>query len=71
MRNSDVFILLSDDAGTGMYAELGAAILLNLEHGRPQIYIVGKDNARSMFYFHPAVKRRNSIDDVFDEINNQ
>jgi len=54
---SDVFCLLSDEAGTGMHTELGAAISHYLDHGRPRIYVIGEHTARSMFYFHPAVQR--------------
>ncbi len=68
VRNCDVFILLSDEAGTGMYVELGAAISSNLEHGKPKIYVVGDHISRSMFYFHPSVNRRKTIDEVLEEI---
>lgn len=57
-RNCDVFILMTDEAGTGMYVELGAAISSNLEHGKPKIYVIGEHTSRSMFYFHPSVNRR-------------
>lgn len=69
VRDCDVFVLLSDQAGTGMYAELGAAILSNLEHGKPDIYVIGEYNDRSMFFFHPAVKRRETLDQVLDEVS--
>lgn len=67
-RLSDVFLLLSDEAGTGMYVELGVAILSHMERGRPKIYVVGPETSRSMFYFHPAVNRRRTIEEVFEEI---
>ena len=68
VRNCDVFILMTDEAGTGMYVELGAAISSNLEHGKPKIYVIGEHTSRSMFYFHPSVNRRKTIDDVLQEI---
>ena len=67
-RNCDVFILMTDRAGTGMYVELGAAISSNLEHGKPKIYVIGRHTSRSMFYFHPSVNRRKTIDEVLEEI---
>ena len=66
-RNCDVFILMTDEAGTGMYVELGAAISSNLEHGKPKIYAIGEHTSRSMFYFHPSVNRRRTIDEVLEE----
>ncbi len=66
--NSDIFIVLSDDAGTGMYVELGAAIATNLQKGRPIIYVVGENTSRSMFYFHTIVRRRKTIDEVLEDI---
>lgn len=64
VRDCDVFLLLSDEAGTGMYAELGAAIATKLERGRPEIFVVGPHNARSLFYFPPAVQRETHLDHV-------
>ena len=68
VKNCDVFILITDEAGTGMYVELGAAISSNLEHGKPKIYVIGEYTSRSMFYFHPSVNRRKTIDEVLEEI---
>lgn len=34
VRECDVFILITDASGTGIYVELGAAISANLEHGK-------------------------------------
>ncbi len=68
VRKCDVFILMGNEAGTGMYVELGAAISSNLEHGKPIIYVIGEYTSRSMFYFHPSVNRRKTIDEVLEEI---
>lgn len=65
----DLFVLLTDKEGTGIYAELGAAIFSNLEHGKPKIYVVGDYLSNCMFYFHPSVNRRKTIDEVIKEIN--
>ncbi len=67
-RNCDVLIVISSDAGTGMYVELGAAMASFLERGAPRIFVIGEHNTRSMFYFHPGVNRRATIDDVIAEI---
>jgi diphthamide synthase subunit DPH2 len=69
VADSDVFILLSDVHGKGMYVELGAAIISHLRHGKPIIYVVGERNAEVMFYFHPSVNRRETIEDILDEID--
>lgn len=68
IRNADVFCLISDEAGTGMYVELGVAIASQLERGKPNVYVVGEQNARSMFYFHPIVKRGKTINEIIAEI---
>ncbi len=70
-RNCDLFILMTNEAGTGMYVELGAAISSNLEHGKPRIYVVGDYTSRSLFYFHPSVNRRKTIEDILKEIENK
>lgn len=65
VRNSDVLVLLANEDGIGMYVELGGAIVSYLEKGKPEIYIIGDNTGRSMFFFHPAVKRRKTIENVF------
>jgi hypothetical protein len=66
---SDVFVLLSEPvAGRAKYVELGAAIAHNLIKGRPKIYVLGKKTNQSVFYYHPAVKRITSFDEVLNEI---
>ena len=65
----DVFILISSDAGTGMYIELGAAIANNIKTGTPKIYVIGEHTGRSMFYFHPSVMRKNTLAEVFEDLD--
>ena len=48
--------------------ELGAAILSAIKLGKPQIYVIGDYNKKCMFYFHPLVNRRETIEQVLDEI---
>jgi hypothetical protein len=65
---SDVFIIISDEAGTGMYVELGAAILSNIKLGRPKIFVIGPFNDNLMFYFHDVVSRMEDTEQVFEEL---
>ena len=67
-RKSDLFILISDRAGTGMHTELGASIDHYLEFRKPLIYVIGKYLNASMFFFHPAVRRRKTIEEVIKEL---
>lgn len=69
IKNSDIFIAISNEEGsTGVHVELGIAILSNIQFGKPTIYVIGDYISRSMFYFHPSVNRRKSIDEVLNEI---
>ncbi len=64
----DIFILLSDPAhGRAKYVELGAAIASFIKKGRPLVYILGKKNNQSVFYYHPAVKRVTCLDEIIGE----
>jgi len=65
---SDVFILLSDEAGTSMYVELGAAIAHRVEFGKPLIYVIGDYISRSMYFFHHTVIRLESIEHVIKDV---
>jgi|AntRauTorckE6833_2_1112554.scaffolds.fasta_scaffold06858_3 nucleoside 2-deoxyribosyltransferase len=66
---SDVFVLLTDDTGAGMYTELGAAIANKIHKGKPNVYVIGDYLRRSMFFFHPEVKRKENISNVFEDLS--
>ena len=67
-RKSDLFILISDRAGTGMHTELGAAIGHHIQFKNPLIYVIGKYVNSNPFFFHPSVRRRATIEDVIAEL---
>ncbi len=71
--DSDVYILSSDNenVGKGMYVELGAALALQQAsvEGAPLVYVIGKLNHLSIFYLHPLVRRRNSLEEVLGELS--
>ncbi|MBU2104668.1 MAG: hypothetical protein KKF67_02755 [Nanoarchaeota archaeon] len=70
IKNCDIFILIPDEISSrGKYIEFGAAVLSNIKSSKPIIYVVGKFNSDSIFYFHPQVKRVDSIDEVLKEID--
>lgn len=68
--DSDVYVISTDNTkiGKGMCVELGAAIALYETTGRPKIYVVGKLNHPTIFYLHPSVNRRHTIDDVIADM---
>ena len=63
IKTCDSFILLTDQAGTGMHTELGIAIA-----EKKKIFIIGKHSNTNVFFFHPNIKRLNSINNLFKEI---
>lgn len=63
----DIFILITDKQGTGMYTELGVAIATAIITKKPKIYVLGK-HSNLMFYYHPAVRRVDTIDEIIKEI---
>lgn len=67
--NCDVYVLSSNNikTGKGMYVELGAAIALNEITDKPKIYVIGKLNHLSLFYLHPNVAIKNSIQEVLKD----
>ncbi len=69
VKDSDILILLTtENPGKGMFVEMGAAIIVNILTGKPKIYIIGDYNKQSLFYFHPNVKRLNTIEDVIEDL---
>lgn len=68
--DSEAYVICTDNstAGKGMYAELGAALALNITTGKPRVYVVGQMNHMSVFYFHPAVRHCDSTQSVIDDL---
>ncbi len=64
-RRCDIFILITDESGAGMYTELGAA----LTSKRTKIYVIGNYLDRSVFFFHPKVKRFETINEVLEDLD--
>ncbi len=71
VRDSDIFVLISDRAGTGMYTELGVAISSHIDKRKPIIYIIGNHLDKSIFYFHPSINIRHKIEQVIEELENK
>jgi hypothetical protein len=68
--DADVYVLVSSNAtvGKGMYVELGAALAAQQLGGKTKVYIIGPMNHLSVFYLHPAVLHKDTIEDVFDSL---
>ena len=66
--DADIFIILGDEAGSGMYVELGAAMASNALKGGVKIYSIGEYNERTPFHFHPMVKRLESFEEVLEDL---
>jgi hypothetical protein len=63
--STDVFVLISDAAGTDMFLETGLA-LATKANGHPlSIYNVGPYNQRSLMQFHPDLIPVNSLAEIF------
>ena len=67
ISNVDVFVLISDPAGTDMFVELGIAIAYQMQNKISRIYIVGKYNKRSLMHFHPSIIHVNNLKEVFNK----
>ena len=66
----DVFVILAEPIdGRAKYSEFGIALMSNVEKGTPHLFVVGEDTTRSLFFFHPAVKHKKSIEEVLEELN--
>lgn len=63
IENADVFILLGDEGGTGMYVELGYALAKG-----SKVYCVGNHNNETVFQYIPQVIRVESFEDVLKDV---
>lgn len=70
----DILIVLCAEGGIGYHIETGgalvASVILSMVTGQPhkQIYVVGEGNDRSIFYFHPLVKRLPDVIGLLGEL---
>lgn len=66
VSDSDVFVLLAEPSqGRSMYVELGLALSSHVQRGSPEIFVVGEKSDQTIFYYHPAIRRARTIEDVF------
>lgn len=67
----DIYVICTDNqkAGKGMYVELGAALAMHELRGSPTIYVLGARHHSSIFYFHPSVRVKGSVDEILEEMN--
>lgn len=68
IADSDVFIYLSDQRGTTLPMEFGAALMRAKTHSDLLVYAVGEFNDKSPWFFNELVKRRDSVDEVIEEL---
>ncbi|MFP4402403.1 MAG: hypothetical protein ACLFPL_04175 [Candidatus Nanoarchaeia archaeon] len=68
--NCDVFIGMLYKKGTTLLMEIGAAIMLAKYNPNIKIYIVGEYNTSSPWLFNSLIRRRDSIDEVIEELSN-
>lgn len=61
LLETDVFVMISDAAGTDMFIELGVCLGLG-----KKTYIVGEHSKRSLMQLHPKIKHKNTIKDVLE-----
>lgn len=69
VKDADIFVLLTTDIpGKGRFIELGAAMILNMLNGKPEIFVIGDYNTESIFFFHSVINRVKSIEEVIREL---
>src|SRR3972149_9423205 len=63
INESDVFIFVTHQkVAGGSSVELGAALNSYLNKGKPKVFLVGEYNSSVIFYFHPAINKKNKIE---------
>ena len=60
VRDADIYILMTNNKtqGKGMYVELGAALVLALSQGRPEILIIGPKNRSNIDWVRSFMKSK-------------
>ena len=69
---ADIFIILTDENGTGIYVEMGAAFAGQKIQNKPQLmYAIGPHFSRMLFYQHQAVQRVSSVEEILSDLRNR
>lgn len=70
--DADIFIILTDEHGSSMYVEMGAAFAGNKIRNKPQVmYAIGPYFDRMVFFQHHAITRVNSVDEIIVDLRNR
>jgi nucleoside 2-deoxyribosyltransferase len=64
VKDADVLIIIGDQAGTGMYVELGIALATNT-----RVYSIGDYNDITVFHFLAQVSRLDSFEEVLEDLH--
>ncbi len=64
IKNCDIFIYISEESGTTLPMEFGAALMNAKATGKPKIYVVGELNNKSPWFFNDLVIRKDTIREV-------
>ncbi len=65
--DANVYVLFAHEDGTGVFAELGAALAIAQLHGKLKIYAVAETITPAMFHYHPLITWVKSLDEVLAE----
>lgn len=66
--DADACIFLAHHDGTGLFAELGAALAVWQLQGKLLIYAVSREIPEAMFHYHPAIVWKESVEEVLAEL---
>jgi hypothetical protein len=65
-----IYILLADREGNGVFTEFGAALASHAIKGSPRIFAIQEANQdAAMFHYHPAISWKKSLEEVLSELN--
>lgn len=67
--DADIFIILTDEQGSSLYVEMGAAFAGQKIRNKPQlIYAIGPHFDRMVFYRHRSVIRVQTTEEIIEDL---
>ena len=69
IADADVCIFLAHYDGTGLFAELGAALMLAQKDSKPKVFAIADEIPEAMFHYHPAIQWKKDIETVLIELH--
>lgn len=70
-KDYDLFIILANRSWLNINSKIADVISHHLEFKKPIIYSIGKNKDNPDFFYHPVIRKKNTIEEVLKELKGE